>query len=82
MSRSYRDSKGKRLNGEIWARDFFKVYRGKVYPLCGGEPWGGPKLKKHAKLRVSRLRRLEDKKIIKRNLSILQSFEDQIDNGF
>lgn len=57
MSRSTRDQKGRRINGEIWGRNCFQVAEGKVYPDCGGEPVGGPGHKRWAKSQVSRLRR-------------------------
>lgn len=57
MSRSKRDQKGRRINGEIWGHGCYKVVDGKVYPDCSGEPVGSPKHKKHAKAEVSRIRR-------------------------
>lgn len=57
MSRSKRDQKGRRINGEIWGHGDYQVVGGKVYPVCGGEPVGSPKSKKGAKADVSRIRR-------------------------
>ena len=65
MSRSKRDQKGKRINGEIWGHNCYIVNGGKVFPDAGGEPTGSPIHKRYAKRLVSRLRRKEDKKIIK-----------------
>lgn len=65
MSRSKRDQRGKRINGEIWGHDCYQVNGGKVFADCGGERIGAPNAKKGAKKHVSRLRRIEDKAIIK-----------------
>lgn len=65
MSKTYRDAKGGRLNGEIWCFGLYSVNQGKVY---GTDPWGGPKHKYFSKRHVSRLRRREDKLIIKKEI--------------
>lgn len=59
MSRSNRDQKGRRVNGEIWGHCCYKVVNGKVYPMAGGEPVGSPGHKKSAKRAVVRIRRRE-----------------------
>lgn len=66
MSRSYRDKRGKRINGEIWGYGEFQVAEnGKVLPVITGTPVGSANRKKNAKKEVSSLRRLKDKQIIK-----------------
>lgn len=69
MSRSYRDSRGKRINGEIWGYGEFKVSEtGKVLPAITGSPAGSALRKRDAKKEVSSLRRLKDKELIKEGL--------------
>lgn len=70
MSRSNRDQRGRRTNGEIWGRGCFKVADGKVFSDCGGEPVGSPGHKRSAKQEVARQRRREDKKIIKSEIGL------------
>lgn len=65
MGRSKHCQRGKRVNGEIWARGCYQVVHGKVYPDAGGEPCGGPSHKRDAKREVARLRRRQDKKLIR-----------------
>jgi len=69
MSRSYRDQKRRRVNGEIWGRNCHKVVNGKVYPDCGGEPVGCPSHKRWAKALVARARRREDHRICNSDLN-------------
>ena len=65
MSRSKRDQRGKRINGEIWGRDDFIVTSDKVYPRAGGEYVGCPDSKRYAKKQVRRARRRQAAEIIK-----------------
>lgn len=64
MSRSRRDQKGKRVNGEIWGRGCVQISEGKAYPTCGGEPVGSPEQKKWAKAVAVRLRRRAQRAVV------------------
>jgi hypothetical protein len=63
MSRSKRDQKGRRVNGEIWGHDCYQVADGKVYSVAGGDLVGSPAAKKWAKTHVSRIRRRQERKL-------------------
>ncbi|PZR93499.1 MAG: hypothetical protein DI537_10290 [Stutzerimonas stutzeri] len=65
MSRSKRDQRGKRTNGEIMGRNTTRVVDGRLVYEVGGEDVGSPARKADAKQRVSRQRRLDDKRILR-----------------
>lgn len=65
MSRSKRDQRGSRTNGEIWGYNEYIVGPGgKVYAECGGSEVGSADRKRDAKKGVARLRRMKDKRDI------------------
>lgn len=68
MSRSKRDQRGKRINGEIMGRNTTRILDGRMIYECGGEDVGSAARKMDAKKRVSRQRRLDDKRIVQRTL--------------
>lgn len=64
MSDSYRDQRGKRVNGEIWGRGEYSIGPGgKVYPAIGGSEVGSPMRKRDAKSGAARMRRREDRRL-------------------
>lgn len=65
MSRSKRDTRGKRINGEIAGRGTTRVVDGRMIIEAGGEEVGSAVRKRDAKQRVSRQRRLDDKRVIR-----------------
>ncbi len=66
MSRSKRDQRGKRINSEIMGRSTTRIIDGRMIYEAGGEDVGSPSGKLDAKQRVSRQRRLDDKRILRR----------------
>lgn len=65
MARSTRDTHGKRINGEIVGRGTARVVDGRMIVEAGGEEVGSALRKREAKHRVSRLRRLDDQRILR-----------------
>lgn len=79
MSHSYRNKRGKNINGEILGRDAFVVspHTGKIYAEIGGESVGSPGQKDWSKHSAARMRRKGARIVIREGLAEMSEARDE-----